>query len=131
MLLWSSVGDDDASSSGGGGGGGGGLAPAFTFTQRLGSAFFRLQGNGNGTFAGTRGGTPLFECVGSTRVVTDAEGKVTSVVGASTATQTVRLRLPGAALPVVITVAPNQEWAIRDGSPPALVRHVPFVRPFG
>jgi hypothetical protein len=40
-------------------------------------------------------------------------------------------RLPGAALPVVITVAPNQEWAIREGSPPALVRYVPFVRPFG
>ncbi len=105
-------------------------APAFSFTQRLGAVDFALAGLGNGTFVGTRDGAPLFSCEGSARVVTGLDGVVTGVVGASSAVQTVRLQLPGAGAPLVLTVAPNEEWAIDGGAAPALARKVPFTPPF-
>ena len=105
--------------------------PAFTFTQRLGSATFHLAGLANGTFRGTRNGALVFECTGNTRVVTDSDGVVTGVVGVSTATEEVLLRLPGAEQPLQLAVAPNEEWAIRGDRAPSLVRKVPFTPPFG
>ena len=61
--------------------------PTFVFTQRLGNIVFRLDSLANGTFMGTRNGVQVFECTGNTRVVTDADGFVTGVVGASAATE--------------------------------------------
>ena len=104
--------------------------PAFVFEQRLGGAAFRLEGFANGTFAGSRNGTPLFWAQGSVRVVTGLDGVVTGVVGAGAARAAVTLGLPGAAPPLALDVAPNEEWAVDGAAPPRLARKVPFTPPF-
>jgi len=58
----------------------------FTFSQLLGAANFTLSSSGEkGHFTGTLNGKELFECTGSTRVVTDIDGVVTGVVVSSQA----------------------------------------------
>ena len=118
-LLWSSVPLADT-------------PPAdFTFAQQLGANVFQLQGFANGTFAGSRNGAAVFSGAGAIRVVTDFEGAVTGVVGASAATEEVQLLLPAAGAPLKMTVAPNEEWAVDSGGgAPTLIRKVPFVAPF-
>jgi len=103
----------------------------FAFRQTLGADVFVLSGFANGTFAATRNGAPAFSGSGSARVVTGLDGVVRGVVGASNATQTVELSLPGAAGPVRLVVAPNEEWGVGpDGKAPVLARKVPFVAPY-
>jgi hypothetical protein len=120
-LLWSAV---DVS-------GGEQPQPAFSYSQQLGDATFTLAAFANGSFVGSRGGVQLFAASGSVRVVTDAAGAVTGVVGAGAAPQAVELALPGAGQPVRLAVAPNEEWAVSDdGKAPVLTRKVPFVAPY-
>ena len=125
-ILWSSVSTTD---------GIGDATATFSFSQRLGSVTFKADGLADGAFSGTRNGVRLFECSGNTRVITDEAGVVTGVVGASTATVDVTLTIPGLALPLSLTVAPNDEWSIllRKGAPAQvhLARQVPFTLPFG
>ena len=111
-----------------------GTAPAFSFTQQLGSEVFVITSQKNGSFTGHRNGALVFECSGNTRVVTDTDGVVTAVVGVSAKTQRVRLQLAADTGPMTLTVAPNEEWAIADppsGADPVLSRKVPFNLPFG
>jgi hypothetical protein len=104
--------------------------PAFTFEQRLGDAVFRLDGFANGSFTGSRNGAPLFWARGSTRIVTRVDGAVVGVVGAGAVQAEVVLQLPGAARPLALTVAPNEEWGINGSAAPILARKVPFTPPF-
>ena len=60
------------------------------------------------------------------RVVTDAAGTVTAVVGIANSTQRVRLDHGGGS--VVISLKPNEEWAI-DGDDATLATATPFVAP--
>ena len=128
-ILWSSVapvtGAPDAAES---------SSPTFSFSQRLGSVTFKVDGGADGSFAGTRNGVRLFDCSGNTRVVTNEEGVVTAVVGASRVAVDVTITIPGLK-PLSLTVAPNDEWSvlIRKGAPAQahLTRQVPFTLPFG
>ena len=128
-LYWSSAGTSEGPST----------APAFTFTQVLGSNTYRLQGFGNGTFWGERNGRALFRCTGNTRVITDVAGTVTSVVGVSAASapEQVQLQLPAptptaGSLPrlLQLKVAVNEEWAIRGNAAPVRTRTVLFTAPY-
>jgi hypothetical protein len=105
---------------------------AFVFTQQLGSAKYRLEGDANGTFSGSLDGKRLFGWTGNVRIVTNTAGVVTAVVGVSAATETASLSLPpfGSGGGVRLTVAPNEEWSIQEGKAPVLVRKVPFQMPF-
>ena len=119
ILLWSSVPAAAAA-----------LA-AFTFEQQLGATVYQLTGFANGTFSGAINGIVAFSVSGGgARVITDFQGAVTRVVGASAATQQLQLALPGAATPLALVVAPNEEWAISGAAPPVLARKTPFVAPY-
>lgn len=109
-----------------------GAAPPFSFTfeQRMGGAVFRLDGFANGTFTGSRDGVPLFWARGSTRIVTRFDGAVVGVVGAGAEKVEVDLQLPGGGAPLVLTVAPNEEWGINGPAAPVLARKVPFTPPY-
>jgi hypothetical protein len=130
-----------AAASGGGGGGlavlfsavavvAGAPAPAFNFSQRLGPLLFVARGYGNGSFAGELNGRPLFSCTGSVRVVANENGTVTGVVGAGADAADVALALPELAAPLVLHVAPNEEWAVQGAAPPTLARKTPFTPPY-
>ena len=110
-------------------------SPTFSFSQRLGSVTFEVDGRADGSFAGTRNGVRLFDCSGNTRVITNEQGVVTAVVGASGVAVDVTIAIPGLAKPLSLTVAPNDEWSvlIRKGAPAQahLTRQVPFTPPFG
>ena len=130
-VLWSSVKAPSTATAGGAvPRGDDDEVPAFTFTQRLGGVVFTITSRTNGTFVGTRNGALVFECSGNTRVVTGLGGAVLAVVGASATVQAVALRLPGTAQPLLLTVAPNEEWAIH-GNTPSLTRKVAFTLPHG
>ncbi len=112
-----------------------GVAPSFTASLALGGTLWAVEGFGNGTFVGWKGGAQVFACTGSTRVVVSWEGVVTGVVGASEDTQEVVLVLGGSAPPpsggIKLTVPPNSVWSIMGGgAPPVLVQQVPFTPPF-
>ena len=64
-------------------------------------------------------------------MVTDIDGVVISVVGASNKKERVGLQLPTHILsdPLELDVAPNEEWSVRGGRV-ALARSVPFTPPF-
>ena len=91
----------------------------------------QLTGFANGTFSGAINGIVAFSVSGGgARVITDFQGAVMRVVGASAATQQLQLALPGAATPLALVVAPNEEWAISGAAPPVLARKTPFVAPY-
>jgi hypothetical protein len=105
--------------------------PAFAFQQQLGASVFRLERFANGSWAGSRNGAPLFSASGGgARVVTSLDGVVTGVVGAGAERAAVALTLPGAPAPLLLDVAPNEEWAVDGSAPPVLARKVPFTPPF-
>lgn len=129
------------------GGGEQGVAPSFNASLTLGGTLWALQGFGNGTFVGWRGGSQVFACTGSTRVVVNWEGVVTGVVGASSHTQEVVLVVGGGGRSVgagtvggersnggalKLSVPPNSVWGIDGGggAPPVLIKQVPFTPPF-
>ena len=113
-VLWTSAGDHDV---------------AFNFSQILGDAVLTLRAEGEGRrFRGLRNRKLLFECTGSTRVVTDPAGAVVSIVGVSPTPQRVRLVVAGTKKTIDITVGPNEEWSVRGGAP-SLTRRVPYRGP--
>ena len=81
----------------------------------------------------------LFEARGGARVVTDLRsGAVKEVWGVANTTRQVRLFVtaaggsPELSQELQLTVAPNEEWAVRFGDAPSakLIRSSPFFSPF-
>ena len=103
----------------------------FTFTQTLGTNVFTIAAfEKNASFVGRRNGVLLFECSGNTRLITGVNGVVTGVVGASSKTESVVLRVPGQSALTTLIVAPNEEWTIANDGRPSRTRKVPFTMPF-
>ena len=107
------------------------MTPTFVFTQTLGTSVYQLEGFTNGTFVGQLNGVYLFSVVGGQgRIVTGLDGVVIGVIGASSFTETLQLSIPNVIQPIILTVAPNEEWSIMGNATPTRTRQVPFSPPF-
>ena len=104
---------------------------SFNFSVQLGSDVFALRAVAEDSdFSGFRNDQLLFRCSRNTRVVTDATGVVTGLIGVSTSNVSATLQVVGSSN-VTQEVATNSRWQFDAASGKlSLLETVPFTLPF-